>query len=694
MAARDGSGGGESELEIEPRYPLFGGWKSTFVIGYGLPLQDFVFEAPDGSRYLNFSFGCPILETIVDKLTIKVVLPEGSKDPNAVVPFAVDQHMETKYSYLDVVGRPVVVLEKNNVVPDHITPFQVYYKFHPVFMLAEPLMLITAFFLLFVTCIAYLHIDLSIQNEIRQVSDFLSIIAFSPVLLIVCMMFLEIPHRSMRSGIRSDDQHEGSNLDHTGSMHELCVSAISVPDLTSPSLFEAVKTQNKMWTAAPPPQKLLLSMLLLSLVSVVVAIDDHDYSKCKTAVSDWAAAAASSPLSDNHTLREFKPNCRLMSTHDDYSIMSRLPREKTSVVTVLRSPVDRVFSSYEFSVEVAARFLVHPNLTSVTKMARRVRRKSNAVSTLDIWPWKYLVPWMREDLFARRDARKRGDFKNNNTSNDPYDMKEIVMPLHKFINDPIAHDIVHNGATFQVAGLTNNSYFEEAHEVRHCVGKHQALGEYVLDVAKVSVTLAEEVLSQLQALSSSNGKVANNNTGMSSSIPDSDHDVDQLPNSVNDQNVTESDSTGNSEAKNETMTVEGLMEAYESCVSSSRKAQTNRRTSSLKLINPAIFSKEARLGVPEPILQQIISHNSLDVELYKHAQNIFEQQRTHFMEKLVVVENTENTLAGKAEEYVGKLRRGHEMVDQFFRLNYSSSCTHFCPCNQKENDFKTQSVKQ
>ncbi|KAK9168797.1 hypothetical protein Syun_000937 [Stephania yunnanensis] len=300
-----------------------------------------------------------------------------------------------------------------------------------------------------------------------------------------------------------------------------------------------------------------------------------------------------------------KPNCRLMSTHDDYSIMSRLPREKTSVVTVLRSPVDRVFSSYEFSVEVAARFLVHPNLTSVTKMARRVRRKSNAVSTLDIWPWKYLVPWMREDLFARRDARKRGDFKNNNTSNDPYDMKEIVMPLHKFINDPIAHDIVHNGATFQVAGLTNNSYFEEAHEVRHCVGKHQALGEYVLDVAKrrlddmlyvgltedhkesaslFSNVVGAQVLSQLQALSSSNGKVANNNTVLDSicGIPSSD-----------------------------------------SCN----------------------FETQARLGVPEPILQQIISHNSLDVELYKHAQNIFEQQRTHFMEKLVVVERQRSMLA-------------------------------------------------
>lgn len=96
-----------------------------------------------------------------------------------------------------------------------------------------------------------------------------------------------------------------------------------------------------------------------------------------------------------------KPNCRLLVTHDDYSMMSKLPKEKTSVVTILRNPIDRVFSTYEFSVEVAARFLVHPNLTSATHMAGRLRSKTNGVSTLDIWPWKYLVPWMREDLFAR-----------------------------------------------------------------------------------------------------------------------------------------------------------------------------------------------------------------------------------------------------------------------------------------------------
>ncbi|XAR52362.1 Dolichyl-diphosphooligosaccharide--protein glycotransferase [Bertholletia excelsa] len=77
----------KSELEIQPRYPLFGGWKATFIIGYGLPLQDFLFESPDGKRYLNFTFGCPLLDTVVDKLTIKVVLPEGSKGPSAMVLF-------------------------------------------------------------------------------------------------------------------------------------------------------------------------------------------------------------------------------------------------------------------------------------------------------------------------------------------------------------------------------------------------------------------------------------------------------------------------------------------------------------------------------------------------------------------------------------------------------------------------------
>ena len=39
--------------------------------------------------------------------------------------------------------------------------------------------------------------------------------------------------------------------------------------------------------------------------------------------------------------------------------------------------------------------------------------------------------------------------------------------------------------SWQITGLTNNSYFNGAHEVRHCVRQHPDLGHIVLEVAKV-----------------------------------------------------------------------------------------------------------------------------------------------------------------------------------------------------------------
>lgn len=101
----------------------------------------------------------------MNKLTIKVALPEGARNPTVAVPFPVEQRLETTFSYLDVTGRTVVVLEKMNMVPEQSSPFQVYYEFKPVFMLVEPLILVFMFFLFFLACIAYLCVDPSIQKD-------------------------------------------------------------------------------------------------------------------------------------------------------------------------------------------------------------------------------------------------------------------------------------------------------------------------------------------------------------------------------------------------------------------------------------------------------------------------------------------------------------------------------------------------
>ncbi|XP_072963117.1 dolichyl-diphosphooligosaccharide--protein glycosyltransferase subunit 1A [Typha angustifolia] len=153
----------KTQLEIEPRFPLFGGWQTTFTIGYSLPLEDFLFELDD-KRVLNITFGSPMEEVLVEKLTIKVILPEGSKDISVSVPFPTKQWQEVKFSHLDTVGRPVMALEKTNVVPEHNLYFQVYYKFNNFSLLREPMMLIAGFLLLFAVCIIYMHTDMAISK--------------------------------------------------------------------------------------------------------------------------------------------------------------------------------------------------------------------------------------------------------------------------------------------------------------------------------------------------------------------------------------------------------------------------------------------------------------------------------------------------------------------------------------------------
>ncbi|KAI7743382.1 hypothetical protein M8C21_003565 [Ambrosia artemisiifolia] len=405
---------------------------------------------------------------------------------------------------------------------------------------------------------------------------------------------------------------------------------------------------------------LRLVLLLLLLVKVYPTSNAYDFERCERTVKQWASSSVHSDSKDGRILKDLlfflhvprtggrtyfycflkklyssslecprsydtlhfdprKRNCRLLATHDDYSIMSKLPKERTSVVTLLRSPIERVFSAYEFSIEVAARFLVHPNITSALKTSVKLRLKKGVISTLDIWPWKYLVPWMMEDLFSRRDARKINGLPFT-YGNDSYNMEEIVMPLQEFINHPVALDIIHNGATFQVAGLTNNSNKWEAHEVRHCVMAHQTLGKYVLEVAKKRL---DDML--YVGLTEDHKKSATMFANLVGSQV-----ISQL---VASNPVTEAgNDTLTVEAQSENMTVGKLMETYETCVSKLRSSQSKRRVNSFKRISPANFTKEARLHVSEAVLKKITLLNALDVELYKHAQKIFIRQH-HVMEQ-------------------------------------------------------------
>ncbi|KAH7330992.1 hypothetical protein KP509_20G011700 [Ceratopteris richardii] len=316
-----------------------------------------------------------------------------------------------------------------------------------------------------------------------------------------------------------------------------------------------------------------------------------------------------------------KSHCRLLVSHDDYSILSTLPVRSISIVTNLRHPVDRVFSAYEFTVEVAARFL-RPALRSKVDALKASKMAS---STLMIWPWSIFVPWMRDDLYERGKHRiSSAQEKTSPEGFSNYNASAFVMPFHEFIHQHLVTDNIHNGEAFQIAGLTSNSYTKGAEKIRRCIVHHPHLGAHVLNVAKmrldkmIFVGLTEKHEDSAKAFAHIVAKqIHAREEPIISTTQRSPSAVSELRNSASDN------ATGFAK---QALTVDGLIRAYEKCSGRLRSIQAEHRIVSLKHSLPISFSEEARLGVPEQILEEIKKLSALDLDLFEYVQHRFKQQ--------------------------------------------------------------------
>lgn len=154
------------ELELRPRFPLFGGWKTHYYIGYNLPSYEYLYSSGDNyilkMRFLDHIYD----DMSVDEIVLKIILPEGSKNLDLVTPYPVKRGADEKhYTYLDTIGRPVIVASKSKLVEQHITDFELHYSFQKLLLLQEPLLVVGAFYLLFVTIIVLVRIDFSISKD-------------------------------------------------------------------------------------------------------------------------------------------------------------------------------------------------------------------------------------------------------------------------------------------------------------------------------------------------------------------------------------------------------------------------------------------------------------------------------------------------------------------------------------------------
>ncbi|KAL4226817.1 proteasome regulatory particle base subunit [Mactra antiquata] len=154
------------ELDLRPRFPLFGGWKTKYTIGYNVPSYQYLFYSGDNyalkMRFVDHVFD----DIVIDQMTFKIILPEGATNMDLKTPFSVEKGENgLHYTYLDTVGRPVIVAYKNNLVDQHIQDFELRYNFQKMRLLQEPLLVVGAFYLLFVLVIIYVRMDFSITKD-------------------------------------------------------------------------------------------------------------------------------------------------------------------------------------------------------------------------------------------------------------------------------------------------------------------------------------------------------------------------------------------------------------------------------------------------------------------------------------------------------------------------------------------------
>lgn len=154
------------ELDIRPRFPLFGGWKTHYTIGYNVPAYEYLYNSGE-DYYLKMRLIDHLYDNmIIEDVTVCIILPEGSTDLDLKTAHPIKRLPDSlHYTYLDTIGRPTVRLQMSNVVESHISDFELKYKFPKAFMFHEPLIVIVAIYILFLTVIIWVRLDFSIAKD-------------------------------------------------------------------------------------------------------------------------------------------------------------------------------------------------------------------------------------------------------------------------------------------------------------------------------------------------------------------------------------------------------------------------------------------------------------------------------------------------------------------------------------------------
>ena len=104
---------------IEPRFPIFGQWKTDWNQGYNMPTAFHLFQSlEDRTKHtLEVDFMHAYDKSLTEDYTVRVILPEGASNIHVELPGQLEGKLDsiemTKYfGTMDYFGRPTIVMKK------------------------------------------------------------------------------------------------------------------------------------------------------------------------------------------------------------------------------------------------------------------------------------------------------------------------------------------------------------------------------------------------------------------------------------------------------------------------------------------------------------------------------------------------------------------------------------------------------
>ncbi|KAH8676078.1 oligosaccharyltransferase alpha subunit [Xylariales sp. PMI_506] len=163
----------EASLEIKPRYPLFGGWKYPFTIGWNSDSKNYL-QKKSGDGYLlkvPFIEGPKQAEGIeYEQIQLRIVLPEGAENvkyytsiPQSAITGAT---VDRERTYLDTLGRTVLTIKARNLADDfRDREVLVSYEYSLVASLRKPIVIFGSALAVFVGTYLLSKVDVKFSTK-------------------------------------------------------------------------------------------------------------------------------------------------------------------------------------------------------------------------------------------------------------------------------------------------------------------------------------------------------------------------------------------------------------------------------------------------------------------------------------------------------------------------------------------------